>query len=55
VCVYFFLCMLLNQKKKNEFNILIYMHEYLKGQIKSCCIFHENVEHVSTYILGTNN
>jgi hypothetical protein len=47
--------MLLNQKKKNEFNILIYMHEYLKGQIKSCCIFHENVEHVSTYILGTNN
>jgi len=54
VCL-FFLCMLLNQKKKNEFNILIYMHEYLKGQIKSCCIFHENVEHVSTYILGTNN
>jgi len=34
VCLCIFLCMLLNQKKKNEFNIL---------------------EHVSTYILGTNN
>jgi len=29
VCV-FFLCMLLN--KKNEFNILIYMHKYLKDR-----------------------
>jgi len=55
VFVYFFLCMLLNQKKKKEFNILIYMHKYLKDKYKSCCIFHKNVEHVSTYILGTNN
>ena len=30
VCV-FFLCMLLNQIK-NEFNILIYMHKYLKDR-----------------------
>ena len=28
----FFLCMLLNQRKKNEFNILIYMHKYLKDR-----------------------
>ena len=32
VFVYFFLCMLLNQKKKKEFNILIYMHKYLKDR-----------------------
>jgi hypothetical protein len=31
VCV-FYLCMLLNQKKTNEFNILIYMHKYLKDR-----------------------
>jgi hypothetical protein len=31
VFVYFFLCMLLNQRK-NEFNILIYMHKYLKDR-----------------------
>jgi hypothetical protein len=31
VCV-FFLCMLLNQKIKNEFNILIYMLKYLKDR-----------------------
>jgi hypothetical protein len=30
VCLCFFLCMLLNQKEKNEFNILFYMHNYLK-------------------------
>jgi len=29
VCLYF-LCILLNQKEKNEFNILIYMRKYLK-------------------------
>ena len=30
VFVYFVLCILLN--KKNEFNILIYMHKYLKDR-----------------------
>jgi len=31
VCV-FFLCMIIESKKKNEFNILIYMHKYLKDR-----------------------
>jgi hypothetical protein len=30
-CLYF-LCILLNQKEKNEFNILIYMRKYLKDR-----------------------
>jgi len=32
VCLCIFLCMLLNKRKKNEFNILIYMHKYLKDR-----------------------
>jgi hypothetical protein len=33
MCVFvFLLCILLNEKEKNEFNILIYMHKYLKDR-----------------------
>jgi hypothetical protein len=32
MCVYFFYVCYWNQKKKNEFNILIYMHKYLKDR-----------------------
>jgi len=54
VCVFvFFLCMLLNQK--NEFNIFNLYAQISKGQIKIMLYSLKNVEHVSTYILGTNN
>ena len=55
MCVlYFFLCTLLNQKK-NEFNIFNLYAQISKGQIKIMLCSLKNVEHVSTYILGTNN
>jgi hypothetical protein len=55
MCVFYnFLCMLLN-KKKNEFNIFNLYAQISKGQIKIMLYSLKNVEHVSTYILGTNN
>ena len=51
MCVFIFFMYFI--ESKNEFNIL--MHKYLKDRLKLCCIFYENVEHVFTYILGTNN